>query len=572
MGWISDLDDEYSPPQASSSQVKITNGVLYLRNTRMGDSPNVWMADIENPLADFAFDKLPTELLVEIFHHARGGSTLDGCKAKQPYPIALTHVCRHWRNVALAAPTLWTDIRITQVDTERVLEVPRIYLERSGACPIFLTWFSYLESSHTDFEDVIDDLVIPGAERWQRITVITEEAYTSKMFLDAIEHLDFPILKDVEISFMNASSNQTLCHSAPLLRRCMLRGFPSLPPLPSNLVVFDCIFSSARFTELNLDPLLEFLPHVAHSLEHLRFGPPPVPKVQFTPRTSRIPLKHLKSLLIRDSHTIMDHIFTPGLAHFVVLCPLTKNMDPNMFEGFSAPMLQSIQFYGVPLLPTLQVHDFPSMFPHLNSITLSGCTDESTFASLLEPPKQKKPPSLQKASRHPPKQQKIQNPFPSLRELTVSDATSWTSFQAAIENRLKNGDKSLRKIQLPVETSGVILSHLRRWLPAQGIELALYEREELLVFAPEFQDDFCDEETNLFHGIMEQNELERYEEDYEDEYWEGRDVLRPDYELPAHMDPGQYWDDFYDGYDDEEEDEDEDGNEDGDDLDDFYDG
>lgn len=437
----------------------------------------------------------------------------------------------------MAAPTLWTDIRVMQHDTGGALEGPRIYLERSGTCPIFLTWFSYVEPSGSDFQDVIDDLIIPGAERWQRITVIAGEDYTSEIFLDAIEHLNFPILQDIEVSSMLLEltpSNRALCHSAPLLRRCRLRGVPSLPP-PSNLVVLDYMFSALAFTDFNLDPLLEFLPHVAHSLEHLRFAPPPVSKVQFTPRTSKITLEHLKSLLIRDSHTIMDHILTPSLAHFVILCPLgQEKMDPSVFEGFSAPMLRSIQFYGVPLLPTLEVHNFPSMFPHLNSFTLSGCTDESAFALLLEPPEPKKPSSLQKASKYPPKHRKVQNPFPSLKELTVSDTTSWTTFQAAIEKRLKNGDKTLRKIQLPeAETAAVILSHLRRWLPAHGIELALYEPGELPVAALEFQDDFCNDETDLFLAIVELNEWTRYQEDG--------------------MDPDQEWD--YDGYEDEDEDE-----------------
>ena len=521
------------------------------------------VVDNENSLADFAFDRLPTELLVKIFHHTRANSVWDACKTKYPYPVALAQVCRHWRNVALCAPTLWTDIRIVKYDKEDTKEAARVYLERSKMCPIFLTWFSYPEQSYADIQRVIHDLIIPRAEYWQRITLLAGNPAVTDALLTAIESLDFPILQDVEISCMLVEfspSNPTFCHNAPLLRRCRFRSVLSLPPLPSNLVVLDCIFSASELIEFDLDPLLEFLPHVAHSLEHLRFGPPAVSKVRFTPRTSRIPLEQLKSLLIKDSHAIMDHIFTPNLSYFLVLHPPEADtMDAaKVFEGFSAPALRSMQLYVTPLLPILNAHNLPSMFPQLESITLSGCTDESVLALLLEPPKSKKPSSLKKASKYPPKQRKVQNPFPNLKELTISDVSIWTSLQAAIEKRLKNGDKSLKKIQLPKEeATEAIMSHLRRWIPAQGIELVLYKPGELSVSPPEFQDDFCDEETDLFLEVVEQNELmESYEEDYisEYEYWEERDMFPPDYELPSHLDPNQYyWDEFYDGYDDEED-------------------
>ena len=542
----------------------------------MDDSRSVLVADNGNPLADFEFDKLPTELLVEIFHHARTHSILDAYEAKYPYPIALAQVCRHWRNVALSAPTLWTDIRVMNSDTEETRNAPHIYLERSKTCPIFLTWFSNPDQSHNNIRGVINDLIIPGAERWQRITLLTEDNETADASLTAMESLDFPFLQDVEISCMlveMSPRNATFCRSAPLLRRCRFRGIPSFPPLPSNLVVLDCLYPAFGVQEFNLDALLEFFPHVAHSLEHLRFGPPPISNVHFTPRTSRIPLEHLKSLIIKDSHVILDHIFTPNLTRFVVLRPFEAHtMDvAKMFEGFSAPTLRSIQFYEIPLLPILTVHNFPSMFPQLESIALSDCTDESAFALLLEPPKPKKPSSLQKASKYPPKHRKVQNPFPNLKELRISDMTIWTSVQATIEKRLKNGDKSLKKIQLPnEEATTTIMPHLRRWLPAQGIELVLYEPGESSTSPPEFQDDFCDEEARLFVGIMERDEWEKYDDDDDDyEYWESRDMFRPDYELPSYLDPNRYLDEFYDGYDDEEE-EDEDEDEDGED--DFYEG
>jgi len=544
MKWISDVEDEDSLSETSSSKVKIANGTSCPKNAGEGDSltRRSAVANDENPLADFPFDKLPTELLVKIFHHTRADSTLDARKTKYPYPVALAQVCHHWRNVALCAPTLWTDIRLVQ-HTEKTREAARIYLERSKTCPIFLTWFSDPEQTYADIQRVIDDLIIPGAERWQRITLFTGDYSAGHILLAAVKPLDFPILQDVEISCTmveSPPSNPTFCHNAPLLRRCRFRSVPFLPPLPSNLVVLDCMFRPLEPTEFDLDPLLEFLPHVAHSLEHLRFGPPPVSKVRITPRTSRIPLEHLKSLLIKDSHVILDHIFTPNLTHFTASRPHDAMDAAKIFEGFSAPMLRSIQFHDAPLLPILNAHNFPSTFPQLESITLSCCTDELAFVLLLKPPEPNKS-SSQKASRH----REVQNPFPNLKDLTISDMTVWTSLQAAIEKRIKNGNKLLRKIQLPKEEAmEAIISHLRRWLPTQGIELVLYKPGELSMSPPEFQDDFCDEEARLFLDIVERIEWEKYNEDDDfDRNWDFYDG----YDEEDEEDDDLYYDDFYEG-------------------------
>jgi len=575
MAWISDPEDEGPHPQPSSSKSKIVNGLSCLPSVREGDSLSVRLTDNTNPLADFEFDKLPTELLVEIFRHARTESVFEAYTEIYPYPVALSQVCRHWRTVAIGAPTLWTSVRVSEYHTEDNKEAARTYLERSKKCPIFLTWFAAPGQFYTNVPAVVDTLIIPAAERWQRITIFTSNKAVTDAVLGAMEPLDFPILQDIEISWVPflepISPKTTLCLSAPLLRRCRFRDLSSLPPLPSNLVVLDCVFAAFGSPDFDLDPLLEFLPHVAHTLEHLRFGPPPTSQVHFTPHTTRIPLENLKSLLFVESHAIVDHIIAPNLTHFVASYPAVTDATmgvAGMFDGFSAPNLRSIQFHRTPLSPLLAVHNLPSMFPKLESVLLSNCTHESAFISLLEPPKPKKPSSLKKASKYPQKHRKVENPLPNLKELTVSDMTNWTSLQAAIEKRLKNTDKTLRKIQLPKGgATESIMPHLRRWLPAQGIELVLYEDGELPKSAPEFQDEFCNEENELFEMSMEADEWDHddCDDDEDDYYWDERAMDHPDYELPSYLDPNQYWNEFGEDYDDEEE-----GYE--DDEDDFYEG
>ena len=529
------------------------------------------LTDDFNPLADFAFDKLPTELLVEIFKHAHPSNSDEAYAEELLYPVTLTQVCHHWRTVALGAPTLWANIQLKSY-TEEIKEAVSIYLERSKTCPLFLTWFSKPGQTDEEAEEVVNGLIIPCTERWQRITLITDSETIPALLLAGMRLFDFPILQDFEITcpaVRTPPSVPTLCRSAPFLRRCRFRNASLLPPPPSNLVVFDCM---PLVTDLfSLELFLEFLPHVAHSLEHLRFGPPTFQLLD-TPHRSRIPLQSLQSLIVKDCHTIMDYILVPNLTYFSSLHPPYGDAQKvaEMFNSFSAPKLQSIQFHRTPLLPLLTSHDIPSMFPQLESVALIDCTDESAFSSLLQPPQPKKPSSLQKASKCPQKHRKVDNPLPHLKELTVSDMQNWTSLQAAIEKRLKNGDKSLRKIQLPKEEiPDTILRHLTRWLPKQGIELVLYESGERQISAPPaFQDDSCNELSRLFSLIVDDslwgddyghefNEDYDYEYDEYDElgYWDERQGDHPDYE-PTHDPFYEHYDDFDD---EEEEDEDEEG-------------
>ena len=425
--------------------------------------------------------------------------------------------------MALDAPTLWSNIYIMKNYTEETKAAARINLERSKTCPLFLTWLSIEGQTNAEAQEVIDDLVIAYANRWQRITLIANGEEVADALHAVMEPLDFQILRDVEIYCLSSKlslSGPTLCRSAPFLRRCRLHHVPSLPPLPSNLVVLDYMLTMLGKEPFSLDPLLDFLPHVAHSLEHLRFGSP-TSNISVTPRKPKIPLPNLKSLLVKDSHNIMEHILAPNLTYFAALYLFKPDARKvaEMFRGFSAPKLRSIRFRRTPLLPLLALHDLPSMFPQLESVMFADCTDESAFIDLLEPPRPEKTSSLQKTAKYPPNHRNVGGPFPSLKELAISDLGNWTSLQAAIEKRLKDGDKSLRMIHLPKgEETEPITRHLTRWLPKQGIEFALYEPKQLCMSTPPgFQDDFCNEESRLFHEMMDGTDWDDEEDgDYEE--------------------------------------------------------
>jgi hypothetical protein len=156
----------------------------------------------------------------------------------------------------------------------------------------------------------------------------------------------------------------------------------------------------------------------------------------------------------------------------------------------------------------------------------------------------------------------VENPFPKLKELSISNMENWTSFQAAIEKRLKNGDKSLKIIHMPKgDVAGPIMRHVTQWLPKQGIELDLHEPGELHAPTPQvFQDDFCIEESLLFMELTEESDWDDEDDEYPfyedyDDYGDFdylRYIDRFDYELANNFRSSDMYDD---GEDPDEEDE-----------------
>ena len=106
----------------------------------------------------------PPEMLAAIFVHLS--------KQELPSPgrealylardlVSVTHVCRFWRQAAINAPELWTDIPMISA------EAVKVFLERSGELPLNVDL--RLSSNH----DVLDT-VIPHTHRFRELSLHVE--------------------------------------------------------------------------------------------------------------------------------------------------------------------------------------------------------------------------------------------------------------------------------------------------------------------------------------------------------------------------------------------------------------
>ena len=152
------------------------------------------------------------------------------------FQIVVSHVCRHWRNVALSTPSLWTCIKVTP-EVRPPYEYISTRLERGKALPIHinvncerkrcvqLPSDAYLES--------LFSLLSPHIHRWRTMEVSVLDYHYLYVFLSAVSNPSIPVaplLTALEFDsfgsiYRGMSKHLTLvAGSAPLLTSLVLCG------------------------------------------------------------------------------------------------------------------------------------------------------------------------------------------------------------------------------------------------------------------------------------------------------------------------------------------------------------
>ena len=206
------------------------------------------------PKGDICFIKnLPPELLSRIFEvgsaendsEGDGEKNADAIGSSAPwlsFQIVVSHVCRHWRNVAISAPSLWTRIDVT-LEARPLYESVSTRLERSKGLPIDIHVNCEPHDRVCDVEppDDIDleflfSLLIPHIYRWRTVKVSVSEYHHMTAFLNAVSDSSIPaapqltslglyyIEKDEYEDFSMSGHLTLFGDSAPLLTRLVLWG------------------------------------------------------------------------------------------------------------------------------------------------------------------------------------------------------------------------------------------------------------------------------------------------------------------------------------------------------------
>ncbi|KIM37874.1 hypothetical protein M413DRAFT_13072 [Hebeloma cylindrosporum] len=290
--------------------------------------------------------------------------------------MTLARVNRHWRNVAVSTPQLWTTILIDEKsfpkldvahDAEEIC-MPKLFLQRSGMCPLSL-------SVHTkEYNEEILATVVPLAERWHRITLDTPMRML--VSLSPIYNR-LPLLRTLEFKTTHWTigtnpNHLTFFSNAPLLRYLILSchyvgefdvlplhqltrwdspigvaAIPKIFELAPNLE--ECFFQPSRL--ISSVPIPENPTAVAHKLTSLHISAEGVGGTNY--QFQHLP--HLPSL--RRLFIYFDKRVGLSGASILPLFVKSGGQLEYLMWGLGAPLRTIVEcLKHTPLVTTLQFH------------------------------------------------------------------------------------------------------------------------------------------------------------------------------------------------------------------------
>ncbi|TCD71709.1 hypothetical protein EIP91_005475 [Steccherinum ochraceum] len=207
---------------------------------------------------------LPPELLVEIFRYYKVAE-LERDAYTHSW-LRITHVCHHWRQLALQTPTLWSDIVITgqgangQRQPACTLEI----LSRSDQVPLDLEVWDPTDPMLPAVQALMRS--VPRARTLEaRLTHSICQGLTEIRLIEAL-HLTSIFLA---CEFATIVQLFDTC-SMPLLREVEVET----PRMNWNLPFLRCPLTSLAFDSTVMEPLPSILPVLAQlpALQHLRIN------------------------------------------------------------------------------------------------------------------------------------------------------------------------------------------------------------------------------------------------------------------------------------------------------------
>ncbi|RXW20002.1 hypothetical protein EST38_g5861 [Candolleomyces aberdarensis] len=144
-------------------------------------------------------NRIPTEILCQIFSSCLNAPKLsgDGYYTYEERPcteVVLTHVCQHWRNVAIHDPNLWRSFRYKTPRWKRdPINRFNSYLQRSNPTTIDL-FIHFNFSSHEDM--TLLSAAVLQVHRWRRVTIVSEDnKFNWSPFQLALKDIEAPSLE-----------------------------------------------------------------------------------------------------------------------------------------------------------------------------------------------------------------------------------------------------------------------------------------------------------------------------------------------------------------------------------------
>jgi len=196
------------------------------------------------PLAPI--ETLPNELLATIFAYGSRPSTHNSFRdSNLPFPLLVSSINKHWRDVALNSPGVWSCVYISG---RQPLDVTRTWIRRSKGCMLDVT-LNLRFVRQADVDPIID-IIVPHVGRWRRFFLhATNHAGMDKV-LSSIRRASAPHLKFFGIR------NFGYVGEGSVRSRILLHGTPVLQSVQLEYVPLWCSPPLVGLHTLNLDHVL----------------------------------------------------------------------------------------------------------------------------------------------------------------------------------------------------------------------------------------------------------------------------------------------------------------------------
>ncbi|GJE93829.1 hypothetical protein PsYK624_099930 [Phanerochaete sordida] len=307
--------------------------------------------------------RLPPEILLRIFKNCRDEWLTDSCKRQHSqtrsqyysepssygsYDLWLrnTHVCNHWRRLALSDPSLWTQLR------PHTLARTEAFLQRSQQMPLSVTWA--MEEKDNTITEILR-LVLEHSSRIRSLRIHYLRTGDSYRAWDVHQ---FPQLRRLSLFHKHRPPFIQPTQVFPLLEEIRLNQYG----LANALSIIST--QSARLTRLHLNncetrrfrsgwaTFFKVMAEIAPRLQELALTEalPSEPGVLFTSGKLRsivpvIQMPHLRSLRIHDSAiapaTVLHHLSFPASVSIMLACHTAmsygqQSSDPHVVILFGA--------------------------------------------------------------------------------------------------------------------------------------------------------------------------------------------------------------------------------------------
>jgi hypothetical protein len=206
------------------------------------------------------YHPLPTELLAWIF---KVGALMSAHREELPFPLLVSSINRHWRNIVINSPDVWTNVQWYVASRP----FPAIWFERSKSCLLDITIHAvFLEEEQLDVS-----LLIPHIDRCHRFIIEVGDYYDLLELIRPLRDVFTPRLESIEVHVIEGDwmddlmQQHFLTGGTPNLRSMRLRNVclqysPSLVGVQTldlrewqpSLIDFHLLAAASSLTKLVL--------------------------------------------------------------------------------------------------------------------------------------------------------------------------------------------------------------------------------------------------------------------------------------------------------------------------------